>query len=389
MPVRPAGGAWRWQEGPERLTLYLADEPNPAAVAVRLEEGVSEFVLPFGPGASAAAGPPAGSTCRIEFDLGRGWHRARAEEWVRHHLPTGDLGRTGRLTVPYRMHPDLAAFVSDVLFAGGYQVAAPSSLTVADGPRTQGPRGPADTGANGWLHHVEFVPVPCVAVSGMPPRKDGKPAGPNRGNGPRRRGEASGAGLEVDLTDPRHRDRLPAELRPHLPPKGVVNYLEAQSVVKKLETLVHAAEEAPGGASAPPAVAVIALYPAQAALIRLLARGRPALASRPGAFVIDVPEAFREREYRVVLLSLTRSHSHRAVPFGDGPDSLALALTRARTQLVLFGDVGTLLRRGEWEGPLEHLDALSGARERRVIGKLAAYLRDSGRHQEAFSLAAT
>jgi hypothetical protein len=83
---------------------------------------------------------------------------------------------------------------------------------------------------------------------------------------------------------------------------------------------------------------------------------------------------------------LTRSHSHRAVSYGDDVHHLALALTRSRSRLLVFGDPGTLARRGQWEGVLDHLDEAAAAREGQVIGQLLSYLHGRGRHAAAFRL---
>jgi superfamily I DNA and/or RNA helicase len=131
---------------------------------------------------------------------------------------------------------------------------------------------------------------------------------------------------------------------------------------------------------------VLALYPAQAELIRRMVRQTSGLATPPFALEIDVPRAFRQREADLVLLSLTRSHTHRAVAFGEGPQLLALALTRARHKLILVGDPGTLIRRGQWDGPLEHLDEAAAARERALIDPLVHYLLGQGSHPGAFHL---
>ena len=42
----------------------------------------------------------------------------------------------------------------------------------------------------------------------------------------------------ADLSAPRHADRLPVGLRQGLPARGFVNYLEAQALVRRLETWV-------------------------------------------------------------------------------------------------------------------------------------------------------
>ena len=70
------------------------------------------------------------------------------------------------------------------------------------------------------------------------------------------------------------------------------------------------------------------------------------ITSPPLPIEFGTPDVFREREFPIVLLSLTRSPAHRAVSFGEDPRMLELALTRARARLILFGDAGALARRG-------------------------------------------
>ena len=100
----------------------------------------------------------------------------------------------------------------------------------------------------------------------------------------------------------------------------------------------------------------------------------PGLAALPVKIEIGTPGLLRQREAALVLLSMTRSHTHRPVAFGESPEMLALALTRARHRLVIFGDAGTLARRGQWEGPLEHLDGTAAGRERHLIAHLVTLL---------------
>lgn len=344
LPVHASGHSFRWQDEADRLMLRLSDSPVSAPVAVALEPGVREMV----------GGPGPASTCCIEFEKQAGWDRPRAEEWVRQHLGVRDVGRTVRLDQSYRMEAELAAVIADLLFAGGYRIATATS----------------NGNGNGNGAAVEFVAVPPA-----PPVE--KPA-PGRKIATASRGRLSrnGAGLELDLADPRQRSRLPEEVRGTLPSHGVVNYFEAQAVVRKLEALAkNAGREAIG---------VLALYPAQAALIRTLAQQSPAL--RGLDLVIGTPEAFRQRESAVMLVSLTRSHTNRAVPYGDGPAHLTVALTRARHQLILFGDPGTLARRCQWDKAVDHLDEPTAAREREVVTRLCDYLQGKGAHARAFHL---
>ena len=121
-------------------------------------------------------------------------------------------------------------------------------------------------------------------------------------------------------------------------------------------------------------------------MIRRLLHREPVLAALGHEVQVGVPSTFRHREAAVVLLSLTRSHTHRAVTFGEGPQMLALAMTRARSKLIVFGDPGTLVRRSQWDGPLDHLDEDAAARERQLIGRLVHCLQSCGPDLQAAPL---
>lgn len=348
LPVRAPGHTLGLTEEPDRIVLRLEDGTcDTGTLAIPLGGGVRELV------AGTDAPDHRWHTCRVEFDRAAGWQRAAVEAWVWRHLGLRDLGRTALLDRPHRMAPRLAAVVADLLCH------PPSLCPACFGEDSSG---------------VEFVPVP----GHLPARRggEGHRIRDGRAGGSGHRG---GAGLEVDLGDGRHRDRLPTDLRASLPQRGLVNFLEAQAVVRLLERLVRS------GDGRAPDLAVIALYPAQAQLIRLL------MGQRPDVFVgvdvpVGVPAAFREREHQTVLVSLTRSHAHRAVSYGEGPQALPLALTRARGRLVLFGDPGTLARRAEWENALEQLDDAAAFREREVVGRLHQYLHGQGKHPRGFQV---
>jgi hypothetical protein len=362
LAVEARGEGPVWAEEPGLVALHLSPGEPAAGLCAALEPGVAEWVGAAGPEANGVARAGRWETRRLEFDRAAGWDRRRAEDWVSRYLNVRDLARTAHLDVPHRMQPDLAAFLSHLLFGGAYGLA---------------PGSPGS--ANGHAPCVEFVPVPSFrrerGERGRDRRDPARPRDAAGGAVPR-----AGAGLELDLADARHRARLPADLVRDLPPTGVVNYPEAQAVVRVLEGLAATPQ-----AGAPPALAVIALSEGQAGLIRGLVRQSPRLAVRSRVDV-GVPAAFREREYPVVLVSLTRSSAHRAVSFGEGPEALALALTRARCRLVIVGDPGTLARRSQWEGPLDHLDAAAAARERELVSHLLQYLQGRGTRPDAFCL---
>lgn len=383
--VESRGQTLRWVETAEGVSLSFS-EVRPDATAVALEPGVREWVEPVTP-------PPDGGgdgrapwhTCRIDFLRADGWTRERAGHWVEQHLQTRPLGRTARLTVAHRMEPALRAALAELLGPGAF-APAPEAERFPDGQAEGG--------------FVRFVPVP----------------GPSEAEGRRRRGAADprrrggsaavavrsspvrGAGLETDLADPRRPDQFPSELRPLLPCQGLVNYLEAQALVRSVKDLLQdpaflpsakawhrrsaatclcgsaceprdpSAVAARGGHS--PTVAVMALYPSQVELLRRLLETVVARAPDGVRIEVGLPSDFRQRECLAAFVSLTRSHTHRAVPFGEGPHQLALALTRAASRLWVFGDPGTLMRRCQWSGPLDHLAEDAAERERELLDRL-------------------
>jgi hypothetical protein len=360
LPVNPLGQSLVWVEDSERVLLRLAESPIGNAIPVMIGQGVREVIgtLATGGDATDQEGVP-WHTCCLEFDRQAGWHWENAETWAREHAGIHDLGRTVYLRTAHRMHPALARVLSDLLWGG------------ADVAREGASAGERD--------RVVFVPVPPLV---LPRGPGGGPArrGPPRGSKPALSHlPRSGAGLEIDLAERRGGDRLPPDLRSLLPSRGLVNYMEAVSVVRALEGLATAAPR-------PHVVAVVALYPAQADLLRLLIERSPTLRRNPLPVHVGEPDSLRELEFPVVLLSLTRSHSHRAVAFGVTEGGLELALTRARERVFLFGDMGTLVRRAQWDGPVDHLDPTAAARERNVVGCLVAYLHGQGRHASLFHL---
>lgn len=369
VPVRASARAVRWSERADRLVLHLTDDHQSADVISSLElaPGVRELLATRADGDGV---PDDGWVTRaLEFERAAGWERKRAEEWIQRYLGLADLGRTTLLDTPIGISAGIALVLSDLLFEGGYRL----NGTVSPAPA------------------VEFVAVPPLP-------------GGHRRNEQRRSRLPSGAGFEADPADVRSRDRLPAEHRAALNGGGgIVNYPEAQAIVRYLSLFVAQVHAQPGehqsrpynGAQDGPqhsprcSVAVIALYPAQAKLIcQLLERTPEILASSCVKLCVDVPSAFGEREFSQVLVSLTRSHTHRAISFGEGPAALTGALTRGRDKLVLFGDVGTLARRAEWQGVVDHLSESASARENAIIGRLLRYIQGQNPHPQVFQVKA-
>jgi hypothetical protein len=365
LPVQAQGWSLRWLDRPGQVVARLSGAHGAEVARVTLAEGVHELVAAL-PGAPPAGedGPLPCRTCCLEFDRSAGWDRQRAEQWISQHLPLPSSGRTVLLTHPHRMRPALASWVWSVLF--------------------EEPLLPEEAGARSTDEQaVELVAVPTLGEAAEARRRS-ESQSRRRGGGtatvaPRQRGSRGGAGLEVDLADSRRVDPMPVELRGCLPDKGLVNFLEAQALVRHLETLLadpHFQAEAARWQQTGrgPTVAVVALYPAQAELIIRLMQRCPALAGSAVDVEVGVPDTFRQRECHTVLVSLTRSHTHRAVSYGDRPASLVLALTRAACRLVLFADPGTLARRSQWLDAVDHLDGPLALQEHGLISRLSAAL---------------
>jgi hypothetical protein len=386
LPVQAAGGCLKWVEQEDRVLLYLDKGPHTETDRVSLVPGVTE-VVGVEPSALGAEGegPSPFRTCRLEFERAAGWQREKAEAWLLQRLGLRDTERTFSLETPYRMHPPLAAFLSHLLFEGGYRLSGEANGTPAAVDNEFDACAP-----------VQFVAVPpqeqeTTAARTIPGARGLLRETQGGATTTLTRMPRTAAGRELDLADPRQRQQLPAELATCLPAQGLVNYEEAVAVVQVLEALVND----PGlnrDALVPPSAAplstigVVALYAAQAELIRRLIEQAPSLVASPWSLVVDVPAAFREKECLVLLVSLTRSHAQRAASLGEGPQLLALALTRARRQLVLLGDPGTLVRRSQWDGPVDSLDEAATARERAISLQLVHYLNGQGPLPRTFHL---
>lgn len=321
-PLRQRADGPHWREDGERIVLHLHGRCDAASRVAALEGGVSELLADV---------PNGWATCGIAFTKAAGWDRARAEAWAEQHVGRHDGGRAIRLETPHRLGVGLGGIVADLLGAGPYRGEVPHAGS------------------------AEFVPVPSLPLDRN---------GHTNGHSASRPGldARGGAGLETDLSDPRQRATLPPDLQAALPGHGIVNLTEARAVAKMLGQIEGSV--------------ALALTHAQAELIRLLA---------PGA-AVGVPPAWRQREVPAVVVSLVRSHTHRAVSYGDGEDWLALAASRGR-RLILVGDAGTLARRAAWDGPLDRLDAVAAKRERELATQLVRYLQGKGRYGRAFRLA--
>lgn len=299
---------------------------QPALRNARWEQPDSGVVLRFGTCNSSTSHARIGEGVREELDglmtraihFDSSWSQERAREWASEHVGIREPGRLVSLVKPYRACPGLADWLNRAFHVG---FSVPS---IAEPGR-----------------HVEFLAVPD-----LDPRRRRETNG--------RPSRVGGAGYEIDLSDSRQRSALPADLT-DLPGMGFVNLPEAQAIVRYLEPL------------AGPAIAVTSPFPAQVAVLRkLFARS----ARLSNVRVLDPGDGTRQ-ECELLAVSLTRSHVARAVTFGETPAVLAGLLARARKKVLFAGDPGTLARRLQWDGPVDHLDAAEAARERGWVAALA------------------
>jgi hypothetical protein len=344
LAVNASARSMRWHgDDSDRLVLQLAGQACQHAATVVLTPGVRELLSSREMKQSDNQSVVAWQTCCFEFDCQSGWHRTAAEDWIERYLGLRDLGRTCYLDELHRYSAGMASFVASVL-------ALPRGLDSAAALDARGET----------AHAIEFSGVPSTLEPGHLERS---PA-PSR---------LRSAGFELDLSDTKNRERLPANLRAGLPAQGFVNLAEAQAIVRRLEDCLRAGSIPTtfGGAAG---IFVIALYPVQAEIIRRLIKSSQALAAAEKSTIeVGVPQDFMHRDAPWVILSLTRSHAHRVGSYGSSLEDLLIALTRARHKLILFGDAGALSRRAHSDGVVERTDPARAARERSVVKMLVAH----------------
>lgn len=342
----------------ERWVFHFPDHEARVTLEVQLDAGLREVMASSEP---VANGVQSWRTARLDFDKEAGWDRDRVERWLDDHLHLRDLGRTMLLEASHRMRPPLALLLSDLLFGGRHtSLEAPGSVAPAHG-------------ANGHSCPMIFMPVAM--------RRKEKPH-----LSPKQPASLDTTGLEIELGIGRAHERVPADLRRLVPARGLVNCSEAQALVRTLEELLaDPAHLSVVCQPHRPAIAVIALFPAQVELIRQLVQRSGRIQQSSIAVEVGLPMAFGHREFPIVVVSLTRSNA-RAVAFAEHIAHLTQALTRARSQVILFGDPGTLTRRSQWQGRLDHLDEAAARQEEIFIKDLVRYLQGKGKHAWAFHL---
>lgn len=258
-------------------------------------------------------------TAAVHFRLADGWTAESASQWMNERALNRTTSRAVALHRSHRACPGLAVWLNEA-FRLGYTIP-----TVQAGE-----------------HHVEFLAVPDLRN-----RREPSHARPTR---------TGGAGYEISLADTKQRSLLADDLAQRLPNQGFVNLAEAQAIVQYLE----------GHSATLGTVRVSSPFPQQVMVLKyLLAKSRV-----PHVAVLEHDD-FDRAEVDLLIISLTRSHVSRAVTFGESPAIMRQLVSTARRRILFAGDPGTLSRRLQWEGPVDHLDATEASHERSWVSALA------------------
>lgn len=203
-----------------------------------------------------------------------------------------------RLTVQYRMHPSIREFPSRLFY----------NDSLEDGPDAL-----AET-ARPW--HAALPPVAVVDVAGG---REGAPEGSS----------------------------------------SLANETEARAALALLRALARAAPDTigtPGGTSR---VGIVSPYRAQVALLRSIAE-RSLAPDAAAALDVNSVDGFQGREKDVVLLSTVRSGRHGAIGFVADERRANVALTRARSSVVVLCNAHALCKDPVWGALLEHASQRDG-----------------------------
>ena len=255
------------------------------------------------------------------------------------------------LDTQYRMHPAIAAFPSAQFYANRLI----SAVALEDRPRPAGLAWPSPQSpiafvslAGGERRKV----LSAVGEGTLPEAAAALPLGPeaesegaaededgNQGGSGNEGGSGSeGSGASSD---------------------GATSYSnarEASAIASIAATLLANGMAASDiGVLTPYAAQVLVLQQALAAMDAKARRGRPP--GPPGCAAIEVSsvDGFQGREKEVILFSAVRSNAARRVGFLSDARRLNVALTRARSGLVLVGDDATLGADPHWRAYLSFL----------------------------------
>lgn len=128
------------------------------------------------------------------------------------------------------------------------------------------------------------------------------------------------------------------------------NEEEAGLLVKHLSENINADQS----------IGIIAPYKAQVEVIRELIKDNPAFDEVRDNISINSVDAFQGQERDVIYISLTRSNDKNEIGFLKEYRRMNVAMTRAKTKLVIFGDSGTLGKDNFYNAVLDYAQKVGG-----------------------------
>ncbi len=107
-------------------------------------------------------------------------------------------------------------------------------------------------------------------------------------------------------------------------------------------------------------IGVIAPYKAQVEKLRELLRERKAFDAVRDQVVVNSVDAFQGQERDVICISLTRSNDKGEIGFLKEYRRMNVAMTRAKTRLIMIGDSATLGKDPFFNAVIDHVQAIGG-----------------------------
>jgi len=107
-------------------------------------------------------------------------------------------------------------------------------------------------------------------------------------------------------------------------------------------------------------VGIIAPYKAQIELLRDLVMKNPAFDAVRENIVVNTVDAFQGQERDVIYIGLTRSNEKNEIGFLKEYRRMNVAMTRAKTQLVIIGDSSTLGRDSFYNSVIDYAQQIGG-----------------------------
>ena len=107
-------------------------------------------------------------------------------------------------------------------------------------------------------------------------------------------------------------------------------------------------------------IGIIAPYKAQTEILRDLIKENPAFDEVRDNISINSVDAFQGQERDIIYISLTRSNDKNEIGFLKEYRRMNVAMTRAKTQLVIVGDSGTLGKDNFYNAVLDYAQIVGG-----------------------------